>query len=151
MQKPRRAPEHKSTHNNLKEFSIGGSHETTCPHSTNKRVHTFVPALMVASSSSTWEGTHGPATPFMCKYLSPWAMYAQIHALVLRRKAFPVSIDSRFRKQHAELFWNLCMYVVFFCHEHMKLKYQDTTTTLLITTSRNNIRTSTQVHSPRQT
>ena len=59
------------------------------------------------------EGTHGPATPFMCKYLSPWAMYAQIHALVLRRKAFPVSIDSRFRKQHAELYWNLCMYVVF--------------------------------------
>ena len=101
------------SHNNLKEFSIGGSHETTCPHSTNKRVHTFVPALMVASSSSTWEGTHGPATPFMCKYLSPWAMYAQIHALVLRRKAFPVSIYSRFRKQHAELFWNLCMYVVF--------------------------------------
>jgi len=97
--------------NNLTELSIGGSHETTCPHAkTNKTTHTFVPALMVASSSCKWNGTHGPATPLMCKYLSPWAMYAQINALVLRRKAFRISFKSRFKKQHAELFWNLCMY-----------------------------------------
>ena len=76
----------------------------------NKRVHTFVPAPMVASSSSTWEGTHGPATPFMYKYSHHGQCMLRFHALVLREKHFQSRLILDFQSSTPNS-WNLCMYV----------------------------------------
>ena len=71
--------------------------------------HSFVPSLVVSSSSSTLEGSQGIGTPLYCELFSPWTLRKQLY-LVTNSSDVDVLLHPDWREGtgiNSTLWWNL--------------------------------------------
>jgi len=81
---------------------------TTCPNCTQR----FVPHFCVQSTSLTFMGSRGPASPLMCERLSPWVLQKEIRTVMSDREGIENLLNPEWREQenkNAVLWWNLVL------------------------------------------
>jgi hypothetical protein len=81
---------------------------TSCPNCTQR----FVPHFCVQSTSATFMGSRGPASPLMCERLSPWVLQKEIRTVMSDREGIENLLSPEWRGQeykNAVLWWNLVL------------------------------------------
>lgn len=81
---------------------------TSCPSCTQR----FVPHFCVQSTSQTFMGSRGPASPLMCERLSPWVLQKEIRSVMNEPEGIENLLSPEWREQaykNAVLWWNLVL------------------------------------------
>eukprot|EP00977_Amphora_coffeiformis_P028390 scaffold34946_cov153-Amphora_coffeaeformis.AAC.1 len=81
---------------------------TACPNCTQR----FVPHFCVQSSSPTFIGSKGPASPLFCERLSPWVLQKEIRTVMNDVEGIDNLLDPKWRvkeNKNAVLWWNLVL------------------------------------------
>jgi pentatricopeptide repeat protein len=81
---------------------------TSCPNCTQR----FVPHFCVQSSSPTFMGSKGAASPLFCERLSPWVLQKEIRSVMNNFEGIDNLLDPKWREQenkNAVLWWNLVL------------------------------------------
>lgn len=81
---------------------------TACPNCTQR----FVPHFCVQSSSPTFVGSKGPASPLFCERLSPWVLQKEIRTVMNDVEGIDNLLDPKWREKenkNAVLWWNLVL------------------------------------------
>lgn len=81
---------------------------TSCPNCTQR----FVPHFCVQSTSVTFMGSRGPASPLMCERLSPWVLQKEIRTVMSDREGIENLMNPEWREnenKNAVLWWNLVL------------------------------------------
>uniref|UniRef100_A0A7S3DVC3 dDENN domain-containing protein n=1 Tax=Entomoneis paludosa TaxID=265537 RepID=A0A7S3DVC3_9STRA len=81
---------------------------TTCPNCTQR----FVPHFCVQSSSPTFMGSKGAASPLLCERLSPWVLQKEIRSVMSDVNGIDSLLDPAWREKeykNAVLWWNLVL------------------------------------------
>ena len=81
---------------------------TTCPNCTQR----FVPHFCVQSSSPTFMGSKGPASPLLCERLSPWVLQKEIRSVMSDVNGIDSLLDPAWREKEYKngvLWWNLVL------------------------------------------
>lgn len=82
---------------------------TTCCMNCLQR---FVPHFRVQSTSPTFMGSKGPASPLMCERLSPWVLQKEIRTVMADREGIENLLSPVWREgenKNAVLWWNLVL------------------------------------------
>mmetsp|Transcript_26779 Transcript_26779/g.37761 ORF Transcript_26779/g.37761 Transcript_26779/m.37761 type:complete len:1407 (+) Transcript_26779:119-4339(+) len=81
---------------------------TSCPNCRQR----FVPHFCVQSTSSTFMGSRGPASPLLCERLSPWVLQKEIRSVMSDREGVENLLSPEWREEatkNAVLWWNLVL------------------------------------------
>ncbi|CAB9498860.1 DENN domain-containing protein 5B [Seminavis robusta] len=81
---------------------------TSCPSCTQR----FVPHFCVQSTSQTFMGSRGPASPLMCERLSPWVLQKEIRSVMNELEGIENLLSPEWREQaykNGVLWWNLVL------------------------------------------
>ena len=81
---------------------------TACPNCTQR----FVPHFCVQSSSPTFIGSKGPASPLFCERLSPWVLQKEIRTVMNDVEGIDNLLDPKWRvkeNKNSVLWWNLIL------------------------------------------
>uniref|UniRef100_A0A7S2HM36 Uncharacterized protein n=1 Tax=Helicotheca tamesis TaxID=374047 RepID=A0A7S2HM36_9STRA len=81
---------------------------TQCPHCMMK----FVPHFCVQSTSHSFVGSRGPASPLLCERLSPWVLQKELRSVMGDRKGIEELLSPEWRERetkNAVLWWNLVL------------------------------------------
>lgn len=81
---------------------------TSCPSCTQR----FVPHFCVQSTSQTFMGSRGPASPLMCERLSPWVLQKEIRSVMNEAEGIENLLSPEWREQaykNGVLWWNLVL------------------------------------------
>ena len=81
---------------------------TSCPSCTQR----FVPHFCVQSTSQTFMGSRGPASPLMCERLSPWVLQKEIRSVMNEPEGMENLLSPEWREQaykNGVLWWNLVL------------------------------------------
>ena len=81
---------------------------TACPNCTQR----FVPHFCVQSSSPTFMGSKGPASPLLCERLSPWVLIKEIRSVMSDVEGIDNLLNPKWREKeskNAVLWWNLVL------------------------------------------
>jgi len=81
---------------------------TSCPSCTQR----FVPHFCVQSTSQTFMGSRGPASPLMCERLSPWVLQKEIRSVMAESEGIANLLSPEWREQaykNGVLWWNLVL------------------------------------------
>ena len=81
---------------------------TSCPNCTQR----FVPHFHVQSTSATFMGSRGPASPLLCERLSPWVLQKEIRTVMSDREGIENLLSPEWREnenKNAVLWWNLVL------------------------------------------
>lgn len=81
---------------------------TCCPNCTQR----FVPHFRVQSTSPTFMGSRGPASPLTCERLSPWVLQKEIRSVMADLEGIENLLDPEWREKenkNAVLWWNLIL------------------------------------------
>ena len=84
------------------------NYTTTCPNCTQR----FVPHFCVQSSSPTFMGSKGAASPLLCERLSPWVLQKEIRSVMSDIDGIDSLLDPAWREKeykNAVLWWNLVL------------------------------------------
>ena len=93
-------------------WTLGDNNDytTTCPNCTQR----FVPLFCVQSSSPTFMGSKGAASPLLCERLSPWVLQKEIRSVMSDSAGAGIDnlLDPSWREKenkNAVLWWNLVL------------------------------------------
>lgn len=81
---------------------------TRCPNCTQR----FVPHFCVQTSSQTFLGSRGPASPLFCERLSPWVLLKELKSVMSDREGIDNVLRPEWRgkaTKNATLWWNLVL------------------------------------------
>lgn len=81
---------------------------TSCPNCTQR----FVPHFHVQSTSPTFMGSRGPASPLFCERLSPWVLQKEIRTVMSDREGIENLLSPEWveaENKNAVLWWNLVL------------------------------------------
>lgn len=81
---------------------------TSCPSCTQR----FVPHFCVQSTSQTFMGSRGPASPLMCERLSPWVLQKEIRSVMNEPTGMENLLSPEWREKaykNGVLWWNLVL------------------------------------------
>eukprot|EP00547_Thalassionema_nitzschioides_P001189 CAMPEP_0194213988 /NCGR_PEP_ID=MMETSP0156-20130528/14968_1 /TAXON_ID=33649 /ORGANISM="Thalassionema nitzschioides, Strain L26-B" /LENGTH=1426 /DNA_ID=CAMNT_0038942151 /DNA_START=27 /DNA_END=4304 /DNA_ORIENTATION=- len=82
---------------------------TCCPNCTQR----FVPHFRVQSTSTSFMGSKGPASPLLCERLSPWVLQKEIRTVMADREGIENLLSPQWREseetKNAVLWWNLIL------------------------------------------
>ena len=67
---------------------------TSCPNCTQR----FVPHFHVQSTSATFMGSRGPASPLLCERLSPWVLQKEIRTVMSDREGIENLLSPEWRE-----------------------------------------------------
>mmetsp|Transcript_5650 Transcript_5650/g.11710 ORF Transcript_5650/g.11710 Transcript_5650/m.11710 type:complete len:1333 (-) Transcript_5650:55-4053(-) len=84
------------------------NYTTTCPNCTQR----FVPHFCVQSSSPTFMGSKGAASPLLCERLSPWVLQKEIRTVMSDVQGIDALLDPSWREKeykNSVLWWNLVL------------------------------------------
>lgn len=81
---------------------------TSCPSCTQR----FVPHFCVQSTSQSFMGSRGPASPLMCERLSPWVLQKEIRSVMNEPEGIENLLSPEWREKaykNGVLWWNLVL------------------------------------------